>query len=112
MAKKIVIRQSLNHRETLFIQHYLTAKTATEAARLAGYTCNPGSQASRLMRRTRIQETIRQARDALAKRNGIDQNKIVELLLLSYDEARNKNDAMGMLRSAKEIAELCGLYPD
>ena len=90
----------------------MTTKTVTEAARLAGYESNPGSQASRLMRRARVIDAVRQARDALAERNIIDQNRIVELLLQSYHDARDKSDSRNMLKAAVEIGHLCVLYLD
>ena len=110
LAQVIPFHKPLNQREMLFVQHRLTTKTATEAARLAGYESNPGSQASRLMRRARVRDAVRQARDALAGRNNIDQNRIVEFLLQSYHEARDKSDSRNMLKAAVEIGQLCGLY--
>jgi len=112
LPQEIPFHKPLNQREMLFVQHRLTTKTATEAARLAGYESNPGSQASRLMRRTRVRDAVRQAREALAERNNIDQNRIVELLLLAYHEAGDKSDSRNMLKAAVEIGHMCGLYPD
>ncbi len=112
LAHEIPFHKPLSQREMLFVQHRLATKTATEAARLAGYESNPGSQASRLMRRTRVRDAVRQARDALAERTSIDHNRIVELLLQSYYEASDKGDSRNMLKAAVEIGNLCGLYPD
>ncbi len=112
LAQEMVFHKPLNQREMLFVQHRLTTKTATEAARLAGYESNPGSQASRLMRRTRVRAAVRRARAALAERSNIDQNKIVQLLLQSYHEASDKGDSRNMLKAAVEIGHLSGLYPD
>ena len=106
----IVLHKPLNHRETLFVDHCLTAKTNTEAARLAGYSSNPGSQASRLLRRERVQVAIGKARQKLAHRNSINQDAMIEMLLLAYNTADNEGNATGMRKAAREIGLLCGLY--
>lgn len=101
----------LNSREKSFIRNYLTAATAKEAAAKAGYISNPASQASRLLRRRRIQDAIQAERKALAVRNNIDQNKLVSMLLTAYHQADMNDDANEMRKAAREIGLLCGLYP-
>ena len=100
----------LNFREQKFVEQYLIAPNGAKAARAAGYTSNASSQASRLLRRERIRNAIERVRMNLAERNGIDQDKIVEMLLQSYTEASNKGNAMDMLKAVREIGLLCGLY--
>jgi phage terminase small subunit len=108
---KAKLTEALNAREQKFVVQYLVAPTGTQAALVAGYTSNPSSQASRILRRGRIRNAIERARMNLAERNGIDQDKIVEMLYQSYVAAKYKGNAMNMLKAAREIGLLCGLYP-
>ena len=109
--KKTKLTGPLNVREQKFVEQYLIAPNGAKAAQTAGYTSNASSQASRLLRRERVKIAIDRARMNLAERNGINQDKIVEMLFQSYAGANNRGDAMGMLKSAREIGLLCGLYP-
>jgi phage terminase small subunit len=93
-----------------FVALYLICDTAKEAALKAGFSSNPGSQASRLLRREQVSLAIEQARRELADRHKIDQDKIIKMLLDAYNKASEKGDAMAMLGAAKEIGVFCGLY--
>jgi phage terminase small subunit len=101
----------LSHRENSFAENFITSKTATEAARNAGYLCNPGSQASRLLKRSRVQIAITQARRDLSVSNKIDQDRVVQMLLKAFENASNKGKSRDMTRAAAELGKLCGLYP-
>ncbi len=109
--EKTIIERRLSHREKQFIHHYLITKTAKEAAEKAGYTCNPGSQASRLLRRDKVKKAICLARSDLAERNGVTQDKVLRMMVSSYERGAEEGDVMGMLKSAKEIGKICGFYP-
>ena len=111
LAQVIPFHQPLNQREMLFVQHRLTTKTATEAARLAGYESNPGSQASRLLRRERIRIAIDKARNELADHHELDRNIMVFMLLAAYERAKNEGNAARMIQAVREIAVLCGFLP-
>ena len=111
LAQVIPFHQPLNQREKLFVQHYLTSNTATEAARLAGYESNPGSQASRLLRRERIRIAIDKARNELADHHELNRNIMVVMLLAAYERAENEGNVARMIQAVREIAVLCGFLP-
>jgi len=107
MTHEIVIHKPLNVREQKFVNLRLTSDSAAEAARLAGYTTNPASQASRLLRRARVKNAIREARTKLAEDYCIDRNLIVEKLIDAYYKSDNIID---QIRAVREIGLICGLY--
>ena len=107
---KNILKLALSQRERLFVEHYIVCSTGSEAAMLAGYTSNPASQASRLLRRHRVTVALDQARKQLAERNNTDGDRIIAMLYKSYETSEKKGDSVGMLKAAREIGLLCGFY--
>ncbi len=103
--------ENLTQREQKFVQYYLTETTAAEAARKAGYLGKyPHTQAWRVLQRDHIKIAIKIEQRRLANEFDLSADKVVKMLLNSYQAANNKGDAMGMLKAAKEIGKICGYY--
>ncbi len=103
--------ENLTQREQKFVQYYLTETTAAEAARKAGYLGKyPHTQAWRVLQRDRVKVAIKIEQQRLACELDLTADKVVKMMLNSYQASSDKGDAMGMLKAAKEIGMICGFY--
>ncbi|HEV2265573.1 MAG TPA: terminase small subunit [Stellaceae bacterium] len=81
----------MNRRMQLFVNEYLVAMNATEAARRAGYKPHyAGLRGYALMRRPDVQVAIRDAMDARAARTGVTADRVVEeLAAIAFSDIRH-----------------------
>ena len=95
----------MSERQLRFVNEMLTAKTATEAARRAGYA-HPGIAAAKLMRNPNVTRAIAKSTAPIAKQVGIHAAEVLQQLL--YLLTRRDDDFRrpdGMLLTPAELSD-------
>jgi phage terminase small subunit len=95
----------LNAKQERFVQEYLIDLNATQAAIRAGYTKKNADQvSSRLIGKSQVAEAIAKGKEAMAKRNGITQDRVLqEYGRLAFADIRKLYKEDGSLKAPHEL---------
>ena len=75
-------RDDLTEKQARFVQNMLTARTATEAAVMSGYSARTAdSQAAQLLKIPKVAEALRAERSIRAKRARVDRDWVMDNLV-------------------------------
>src|SRR5690349_6250957 len=91
---------TLSPKQQRFVDEYAKGKTATEAAKLAGYSQKaPRHSGHKLLKSKAIAAAIAEQRKATSESTGIDAAWVTNELVETYRAARKKNDFNASVRS-------------
>lgn len=94
-------------KQTAFADAVLEGKSASEAARIAGY--HP-SNASQKMREEEIQDMLAKAREELTNVSSLKRIDVLNMFVEAIDMARTMADPGNMINGADKIAKMMGYY--
>jgi hypothetical protein len=105
----------LNHRQRAFVRAYMASGNATQAITAAGYSSHRASETgSRMIRLPHVADAIRRGQADLARRSGLDADKIVADIRAIHD--RNAGGTASAeavaLQAATTLARIAGLLID
>ena len=99
--------QGLNHRQALFVSHYLEHGNGTKAATDAGYS-HADVHASRLLRNEKVRSAITRQRNALMVKTQKKGDVVIERL---WREAENmENSEAVRVRALELLGKVHGIY--
>ena len=94
-----------------FIDHYIETGQGARSARLAGYKKGAAVRACNLLKRSDIQEEIRDRQLGMRLDAGLSKGHLIDAAMDSFQSAKDKRSVTGMLKAVDMMAKLSGLYP-
>lgn len=102
----------LTERQRRFVMNYVDYQmTQTAAAATAGFS-EPTAAGALLVRMPHVAKAVRIRRAEYAAASQITRRCVIDGMLEAVDLAKSRGEALPMIAGWKEIAKLCGHYPD
>ena len=103
----------LNPRQQRFCECFVAFGNATQAAKEAGYSDRTAyAQASRLLRNVKVDTRIRELQAAAAKRSEITADRVLEMLMDSYHDAKAAMQHGPAVRAAELLGKHLAMFVD
>ncbi len=103
----------LNPRQQRFCECFVACGNATQAAKEAGYSDRTAyAQASRLLRNVKVDTRIRELQAAAAKRSEITADRVLEMLMDSYHDAKAAKQHGPAVRAAELLGKYLAMFVD
>lgn len=101
----------LTVRQARFVEEYLVDANATQAAIRAG-SAPAGAHvwASRTLRNPKVSAVLKKRLEADSERLRVSRERVVSMLLDSYELARNRQEPAAMVSASRELGRLLGYY--
>ena len=105
--------KKLSPQQQRFVEEYCLGKTATEAARIAGYSPKrPDVAGAKLLKQPHIAAAVASIRAQAAKETAITVAWVQEQLVETYRCARNESDHSAANRSLELLGKNLGMFAD
>ena len=103
----------LNPRQQRFCECFVACGNATQAAKEAGYSDRTAyAQASRLLRNVKVDTRIRELQAAAAKRSEITADRVLQMLIDSYHDAKAAKQHGPAVRAAELLGRHLAMFVD
>ncbi len=103
----------LNPRQQRFCECFVACGNATQAAKEAGYSDRTAyAQASRLLRNVKVDTRIRELQAAAAKRSEITADRVLQMLIDSYHDAKAAKQHGPAVRAAELLGKYLAMFVD
>ena len=103
----------LTSRQQRFCECFVACGNATQAAKEAGYSGRTAyAQASRLLRNVKVDTRIRELQTAAAKRSEITTDRVLQMLIDSYDDAKAAKQHGPAVRAAELLGKHLAMFVD
>jgi phage terminase small subunit len=97
-------------KQRAFVDHYITCRNASEAARRAGYSQKSAYQSGYSnMKNYEVKAALEAAEAKLARKTEITKTTVVEALRAAGDDAKQSMDGGNMIRAWCAIGKILGL---
>jgi phage terminase small subunit len=101
----------LNDRQRHFVDAVAAGRSATEAAKAAGYSAASAAvRGCRLMKVKAVQDALAERRAEVARDLELDRQKVVAQIMEAIEIARLQADPQAMIAGWREIAKMLGYY--
>jgi phage terminase small subunit len=102
---------TLTARQARFVDEFLVDGCGTQAALRAGFAASGAHvEACRQLRNAKVAAAIKTRQEAVSERLGVTQQRVVEMLLESFQVAKQKAEPAAMVAAAREVGRLLGYY--
>ncbi len=103
----------LTSRQQRFCECFVACGNATQAAKEAGYSGRTAyAQASRLLRNVKVDTCIRELQAAAAKRTEITADRVLQMLIDSYADAKAAKQHGPAVRAAELLGKHLAMFVD
>lgn len=115
MSNRMVARATgnptleLTEMETIFVNNLLKGQPQTIAARGAGYSA-PGVEATRLMKKPKIQDALYYLQKKYEKASQMTRKKVMDGFTEAIEMAKAQGEPATMVNGWREIGRMCGYY--
>jgi phage terminase small subunit len=103
----------LSPQQQRFVEEYCLGKTATEAARIAGYSPKrPDVAGAKLLKQPHVAAAVAAKRKTISEKTAIDAAWAQEQLVDTYKAARGRNDLTAAIRALELLGRKLGMFTD